>query len=289
MAFESERRPESARRVHVESASRGRPRGSLLGPSEPPPFEVINVSGKARLLLVCDHASRRIPAQLGDLGLDELALGRHIACDIGAGDVTRRLSEMLDAPAVLAGYSRLVVDCNRKLHDPTAFLAVSDGEYVPGNHGIDEDEKERRARECYHPYHAAISKQLVQFEKRGIVPAFVAIHSFTRIFNRQRRPWEIGVLWDSDPRIPVPLMEQLAARGIVVGDNEPYSGRAPADFTIDHHAEAGGLAHVSIEVRQDLIDHAEGIDRWSRILGEILGTILESEDLYCRWDGAVSR
>ena len=288
MAFESERRPETAPRVPVENPTRGRHPGSLLGPSEPPPFEVINVSGGARLLLVCDHASRRIPARLRDLGLDELALGRHIACDIGAGDVTRRLSEMLDAPAVLAGYSRLVVDCNRKLHDPTAFLAVSDGEYVPGNHGIDEDEKERRARACYHPYHGAIRNQLAEFENRGIVPAFVAIHSFTRIFNRQRRPWEVGVLWDSDPRIPVPLMADLAARGIVVGDNEPYSGRAPADFTIDHHAEANGLAHVSIEVRQDLIDHPEGVDRWSRILGEILGSILKSEDLYRRWDGAGS-
>ncbi len=289
MAFESERRPETVGRPPLENAPAGRPTGALLSPSEPPPYEVINTSGKARLLLVCDHASRRIPAQLRDLGLDELALGRHIACDIGAGDVTRRLSSMLDAPAVLAGYSRLVVDCNRKLHDPTAFLAISDGEFVPGNHGIDEAEKQRRANACYHPYHAAITDQLAAFDGRGIVPAFVAIHSFTRIFNRQRRPWEIGVLWDSDPRIPVPLMEQLADRGIVVGDNEPYSGRAPADFTIDHHAEGGGLAHVSIEVRQDLIDHPEGVDRWSRILGEILGDILQNEDLYRRWDGEGSR
>ena len=282
MAFETESRPETGSRQRMIQRSDSQSRPRLLGRDEPPPFEVINRSGRAKLLLVCDHASRRIPADLGDLGLDRLALGRHIACDIGAGDVTRLLSSTLDAPAVMAGYSRLVVDCNRKLQDPTAFLAFSDGEYVPGNHAIDEAEKQRRAEACYHPYHAAVAEQLAVFEERGVVPAFVAIHSFTRIFNRQRRPWQIGVLWDTDPRIPVPLMEKLAARGIVVGDNEPYSGRAPADFTIDHHAEDPGLPHVSIEIRQDLIDHPAGVERWAALLGEVLGEIFSDEGLYCR-------
>jgi predicted N-formylglutamate amidohydrolase len=282
MAFETETRPENGSGPRMIQEPGNPPRAGLLGPGEPPPFEVINRAGRGKLLLVCDHASRRIPTELGDLGLDSLALGRHIACDIGAGDVTRILSAALDAPAVLAGYSRLVVDCNRKLHDPTAFLAVSDGEYVPGNHGINDREKQRRADACYHPYHAAITDQLAVFERRAVVPAFVAIHSFTRVFNRQRRPWEIGVLWDTDPRIPVPLMEKLSARGIVVGDNEPYSGRAPADFTIDHHAEDPGLPHVSIEIRQDLIDHPEGVQHWASVLGDVLGEILADQGLYCR-------
>lgn len=261
----------------------------LLRPDEPPPFDLINDDGAARVLLVCDHASRLIPADLDNLGLDELALRRHIACDIGAGDVTRRLSRMLDAPALLANYSRLVIDCNRQLHDPTAFLAVSDGEFVPGNQALGQAEKERRAQSIFHPYHAGIRRRLQRFRDDGVVPALIAIHSFTPIYNRTSRPWQIGVLWDVDPRIPVPLMEKLGRiPGLVVGDNEPYSGRAPADYTIDHHAEPGGLPHVSIEIRQDLINTAEGADRWSRILGQPLAEILADDGLYSVLDSVAS-
>lgn len=255
----------------------------LIGPGEPGPFHVVNPQGRARLLLVCDHASKRIPAALDNLGLDELALGRHIACDIGAGEVTERLSQRLDAPAVLAGYSRLVVDCNRGLGDPTSILAVSDGEFIPGNQGLDEEQKAERARQFFHPYHDAIRRRLESFERRGIVPAFVAIHSFTPIFKNVRRPWQIGILWDTDPRIPVPLMQALRAQGINVGDNEPYSGKAPADHTVDHHAEGGGLPHVSIEIRQDLVDHPDGVARWARILGDALEAILADDTLYRRF------
>lgn len=258
----------------------------LLAADEPPPWQLINDDGASRTLLVCDHASRRIPRQLNDLGLDRLALRRHIACDIGAGEVTRRLSRMLDAPAILANYSRLVVDCNRRLNDPTAFLAVSDGEFVPGNHNLTVSEKKRRADAIFYPYHVGIHERLARFKASGITPAFIAIHSFTPIFNGTSRPWQIGVLWDTDSRIPVPLMERLGRiPGLVVGDNEPYSGRAPADYTIDHHAEPIGLPHVSIEIRQDLISTAEGAERWSLILGRALAEILEDDDLYTVLDG----
>jgi predicted N-formylglutamate amidohydrolase len=261
--------------------------GGLLAPDEPPAYETINDGGSARALLVCDHASRRIPRRLDNLGLDELALRRHIACDIGAVDVARRLSRLLDAPAILASYSRLVVDCNRHLSDPTSILAVSDGEFVPGNHDLSQEEKDDRAAAIFHPYHGAISQRLKRFTDAGIVPAFIAIHSFTPIFNRTSRPWQIGVLWDTDPRIPVPLMEKLSRiPGVVVGDNEPYSGKAPADYTVDHHAEPTGLPHVSIEVRQDLVSTPEGADRWSAILGGVLGEILADEQLYSILDSA---
>jgi predicted N-formylglutamate amidohydrolase len=268
---------EAARRVAADSNGR---QAALIGPGEPAPFRVLNPQGRARLLVVCDHASRLIPAALGNLGLDELALGRHIASDIGAGDVAERLSARLDAPAVLAGYSRLVVDCNRGLDDPTSILAVSDGEFIPGNQGLSEADKAARARQFFHPYHDAIRRRLESFERRGIVPAFVAVHSFTPIFKQVRRPWQIGILWDKDPRIPVPLIEMLRAEGIAVGDNEPYSGKAPADHTVDHHAEGGGLPHVSIEIRQDLVDHPEGVARWADILGSVLERILADEVLY---------
>ena len=263
--------------------------GPLLAPDEPPPWQLINDEGAARALLVCDHASRRIPRVLRDLGLDRLALRRHIACDIGAGEVTRRLSRMLDAPAILANYSRLVVDCNRRLNDPTAFLAVSDGEFVPGNHDLTTAAKRLRADTIFHPYHAGINERLARFRAAGITPAFIAIHSFTPIFNGTSRPWQIGVLWDTDPRIPVPLMEKLGCiPGLVVGDNEPYSGRAPADYTVDHHAEPAGLPHVSIEIRQDLIATPEGAERWSLILGRALAEILADDELYTVMDGVVA-
>jgi len=256
-------------------------RGGLLAPDEPPAFELINGTGSARVLLVCDHASRRIPRRLDNLGLDELALRRHIACDIGAVDVARRLSGLLDAPGILASYSRLVVDCNRHLSDPTSIPAVSDGEFVPGNHDLSQQDKELRAQTIFHPYHDAIGQRLERFVDAGTVPALIAIHSFTPIFNSMSRPWQIGILWDTDPRIPVPLMDKLRRiPGVVVGDNEPYSGKAPADYTIDHHAEPAGMPHVSIEVRQDLISTPEGADRWSAILGGVLAEILADDGLY---------
>jgi predicted N-formylglutamate amidohydrolase len=291
MAIGSGEQPhEKCRAVAAESGVSGAPAEEghvFFGTDEPGPFQLINDDGAARALLVCDHASRRIPRHLDNLGLDELALRRHIACDIGAGEVTRRLSRLLDAPALLANYSRLVVDCNRHLSDPTAFLAVSDGEFVPGNHALSARDKDIRARSIFRPYHAGIGDRLQRFLDQGVVPALIAIHSFTPIFNRTSRPWQIGVLWDTDPRIPVPLMEKLGRiPGLVVGDNEPYSGKAPADYTIDHHAEPGGLPHVSIEIRQDLISSSEGADRWARILGNVLADILADDGLYSVLDTA---
>lgn len=285
MPIGSGEQTQEIRRQIVLESSIGAPESAtadpLLGADEPGAFELINDRAAARVLLVCDHASRRIPASLNNLGLDELALRRHIACDIGAGDVTRRLSRMLDAPALLASYSRLVIDCNRHLDDPTCILAVSDGEFVPGNHDLSTEQKLARARSIFYPYHEGVDHRLRRFVDDGKIPALIAIHSFTPIFNRTSRPWQIGVLWDTDPRIPVPLMEKLRqVPGLVVGDNEPYSGRAPADYTIDHHAEPGGFPHVSIEIRQDLINTPEGADRWSNILGRALQEILAEDDLY---------
>lgn len=271
-----------AERVAAPEASPGavRRHSPLIGAGEPPPFRVLNPQGRARLLVVCDHASSLVPAALDNLGLDELALGRHIASDIGAGPVAERLAMRLDAQAVLAGYSRLVVDCNRSLDDPTSILAVSDGEFIPGNQGLNAAQKAERARQFFDPYHDAIRRRLESFARRGIVPAFVAIHSFTPIFKNVRRPWQIGILWDKDPRIPVPLIKALQDLGVTVGDNEPYSGKAPADHTVDHHAEGGGLPHVSIEIRQDLVDHPQGVSRWTGILADVLERILRDDDLY---------
>lgn len=252
---------------------------SLIGPGDPPPYTFFNEHGKARVLLACYHASHAFPSSMNRLGLDERALKRHIAIDLGAAEATRGLALHLDAPAILAGYSRLVVDLNRHLEDPTAFLAVSDGEFVPGNHGLTAEDKERRARCFFWPYHHAIARRLDEFRSRGIAPALIAIHSFTPFFDQENRPWQIGILWDKDPRIALPLMEALRVRGVCVGDNQPYSGRSPEDYTIDQHAEKTGLPHVSIEIRQDLL-LGDDADYWIELLGNAFAEVLADDSLY---------
>ena len=258
---------------------------SLIGPGDPPPYEIINAEGKARVLLVADHASNTIPVALNNLGLGPESLEQHIAYDIGSRKLIHHLSEHLDAPAVLAGYSRLVVDMNRGLEDPTSMPEISDGTKVPGNMNLSEEDKRLRAREFHTPYHKAVDKMLRRFREQGLAPAFIAIHSFTPEMAGFSRPWHAGILWDKDPRIPVPLMQKLRAHhdGFNIGDNEPYSGKHPADYTIDHHAEAAGIPHVSIEIRQDLVDTEAGAERWATILHDALREILEDPELYQVW------
>ena len=261
-------------------------RMALLGKNDPPAFELLNPDGGAKLILFCDHATNAIPQNLGSLGLHEDELELHIAIDIGAGDVTRRLSERFDAPAVLAGYSRLVVDTNRQLGDATAIPDKSDGILITRNIGIEPQEKDARIKECYMPYHDAIRHQLDRFKSVGIVPVFIAIHNFTPIMSEEQRPWEIGILWDKDSRLSAPLIRALSDDyGLHVGDNLPYSGRHPADFTVDYHAESAGLAHVGIEIRHDLISDPPGVDRISRLIGNCIEVVLADESLHHRIEG----
>ena len=258
----------------------------LIGPRDPPPYTLLNEGGSARVLLVADHASNAIPEAMCKLGLDDWTLGQHVAYDIGTGMLVTHLAKHLDAPAVVAGYSRLLVDLNRSLEDPTAFPAESDGILIPGNQDLRSEEKSLRVKSFYTPYRVAVDRMVHRFRDSDIVPAFISIHSFTPELAGVHRPWHVGLLWDNDPRIPVPLLERLCAHpdGFHVGDNQPYSGKHPADYTIDHHAEAAGLPHVSIEIRQDLVDSEEGAERWARILHESLREILADPHLYRVWE-----
>ena len=260
---------------------------SLIGPGDPPPFTIINPQGEGRVLLVCDHASNAIPGSLDNLGVDAAALQRHIAWDIGARKLTEHLSVHLDAPAILAGYSRLVVDLNRSLEDESVMPPISDETPIAGNQNMSEAHRQQRIHDFFLPYRRAIDSMLNGFRGRGVTPAFIAIHSFTPQMagGGASRPWQVGVLWDKDPRIPLPLITNLRARAenFMIGDNEPYSGKHPADYTIDHHAEAAGLPHVSIEVRQDLIDTEDGAERWASILHEALADVLADPELYRVW------
>jgi predicted N-formylglutamate amidohydrolase len=252
----------------------------LLGRDDPPPFVILHEHGAAPALVVCDHASRAFPRAMNRLGMPELPSWQHIAWDIGAGELARGLSHALDAPAVLAGYSRLVVDCNRRPDDPEAFRERSDGWEIPGNQSLSEFEKRVRLACFFDPYHEAIAAMLAGFRARDVVPLVVSVHTFTASIGGVDRPWNIGVLWDKDEANARRLIEDLGSvEGIVVGDNEPYSGKHPSDYTIDHHAEAAGLPHVCIEVRQDQLESPWGIERWVRLLSRMIGGLVRDPEL----------
>lgn len=248
---------------------------SLLTSSEPSPFYVVNPLAEAPILLVCDHASLRFPQALGDMGLDPFARRCHLAIDIGAGKLTEKIAKSLGVTAVIAQYSRLVVDCNRQLMDPGAFLEYGDGILVPGNRNLTQADKDARADAIYWPYHSAIEDQIARLRVLGPSPAFISIHSFTPVLNGVARAVQMGVLWDKDARLSDIFLEEFRAAGFLTGDNEPYSGRAPQDYTIDQHAEKIGLPHVGIEIRQDLIDDSAGVEEIAPIMHSIIESIPE--------------
>ena len=234
---------------------------SRLSADDPRPYSRIGpVSVHPHFVLVCDHASNAVPAHMERLGLDQAELDRHIGWDIGAAMVTRSLSALLDAPAYLSGYSRLLVDCNRPVGSPTAMPAVSDGTVVPANQSISAEEAAARTDAFFRPYHDAIAACLDRAIGFGAVPILVAVHSFTPVFEGFARPWEVGLLYEHDDRLVQPLKEALAALrpGLTIGDNEPYAIVGPSDYSIPVHGQGRGLPHIEIELRQDLIGTQEG-------------------------------
>ncbi|MEW5727439.1 MAG: N-formylglutamate amidohydrolase [Pseudomonadota bacterium] len=250
-------------------------------PSLPPAFERVEGAEDARVLIVCDHASHVIPERYGDLGVHSQSRLDHIAWDIGAGAVSRALAGRLGCPAVLAGVSRLVIDCNRQPGDPTSIPPVSAGIPVPGNQGVDDAEADFRAEKWFWPYHHEIGVTLSHLWRHGLAPAMVSVHSFTPVWNGGfRRPWHVGVLWNRDPRMAVPVLQRLRAHpDLVVGDNEPYSGRE-INYTLDTHAGAAGLPHVSFEIRQDLIGDVAGVEHWADLLADALTPVLAEPNLH---------
>lgn len=228
----------------------------------------------AGLLLVCDHASNAIPAEYADLGLPRQELSRHIAYDIGAADVTRRLAKALHAPAILSTASRLLIDLNRGLDDPTLVMRLSDGAVVPGNRLLTEAERTRRIERFYNPYHGAIAATLDRLIDAATPPILLSIHSFTPVWRGTPRPWHAAVLWDRDRRLAGHLLDHLRRdAALVIGDNEPYTGRLEGDC-MHQHGTRRGLAHAIVEIRQDLIAEAAGQEAWAERLGDIVRALL---------------
>jgi predicted N-formylglutamate amidohydrolase len=247
----------------------------LIGEGDPAPVRVLRPAGASQFFLTADHAGRAVPRRLGNLGLPESELGRHIAWDVGIAGVTETLAQALDATAVLQVYSRLVIDCNRQPAWASSIPAISELTAIPGNENIPPEEREARRREIFLPYHECIAELL---DRRAAPPgrttrrtALIAMHSFTPVFKGEPRNIEIGILYNRDARLANILLDLLRAEGgLVVGDNAPYAITDASDYTVPVHGEGRGLPHVEIEIRQDLIGDETGQAAWAARLARLL-------------------
>jgi predicted N-formylglutamate amidohydrolase len=238
------------------------------------PCERLSPDAEPRVLLVADHASNALPASYASLGLPEASFARHIAYDLGIADLVRQLAGALQAPAVLAGFSRLLIDPNRGEDDPSLVMRLSDGEIVPGNAMAGAAEIARRVAEFHRPYHVAIDAALDRALAARAQPLLISLHSFTPVWRGRARPWQCGILSSGDRATADQLLAALRAdRDLLVGDNEPYSGDLEGDC-MDRHGTRRGIAHGLIEIRQDLIATPAGRASWVRRLAAILAPLI---------------
>jgi predicted N-formylglutamate amidohydrolase len=243
----------------------------LLATDELPPVRVLRADGASDLFLTADHAGRDIPRRLARLGVPETELTRHIAWDIGIRGVTERLSAAFDATAVFQTYSRLVIDCNRDPDVASAIPEISEHTPVQGNIGLTEADKAARIAEIFTPYHDRITTLLDTRAAAGRRTVYIAMHSFTPTFKGENRAMEIGVLYNRDTRLAAILLDLLRAEGdLTVGDNAPYAVSDLTDYGVPRHAEPRGLAHVEVEIRQDLIADAAGETAWAERMARLL-------------------
>ena len=234
--------------------------------------EIINREGAANLVLICDHAANFIPDEYAGLGLGEDMLATHIAWDIGAEGVARRLSGLLDCPAILARHSRLVVDTNREIDDPTLILKVSDGVRIYGNENISEKEREKRIASYHTPFHRACDSVIEP--RLGKQPHIIGIHTFTRVFGGVRRDLQLAVMWNRDRRLADKFGAAFEGLGFSVGWNQPYSGK---DFfySMDRHGHDNGLLHTTLEVRQDLVNDEAGQEKFATLIAGVFRDLKE--------------
>jgi predicted N-formylglutamate amidohydrolase len=243
----------------------------LLDPDEPNPAVLDNETGSSIFFLTCDHGGRAFPRRLGRLGIAEAETFRHIAWDIGIAAVGQLLSARLDAALIVQSYSRLVIDCNRDPTVPSSIPEISENTEIPGNRALGATDRTARVAAIFQPYHDRIAGALDRRQAEGRASVLVALHSFTPVFKGVSRPWHVGVLYNRDPRLAHPLLRLLRAKGdLTVGDNEPYRVTDQTDYTVPVHGERRGLAHVEIEIRQDLIAEPSGQAAWAERLARLL-------------------
>ena len=249
------------------------------GPTDAP-ISLINADGASPIVLMCDHASAHIPAEYANLGLPDDVFNQHVAIDIGARHMTLEMSKQLDAVGVIANFSRLLIDPNRSPEQPGFVPVLSDGIEVPGNKNLSRDEISHRQRHYYEPFHDAIARQRDKVCAWGQTPIVIGVHSFTPIMQGAGRPWEIGLLWNRDPRLAMPLLDFLRRDPqLTVGDNQPYSGKI-LGHTMDEHGGRHGYANIVIEVRQDLVATEQTARAWGKRIAKGLAEITANTDLF---------
>jgi predicted N-formylglutamate amidohydrolase len=244
---------------------------ALLAADEPPAFLEISRHGVSPFVIVVDHASARIPRTLRDLGLPPAELKRHIAWDIGALAVARRMAVTLDAHLIAQNYSRLVIDCNRDPEVDSSIPSLSESTTIPGNVELSDEQKSVRRREIFDPYHQRIGELLDVRAAAGKPTILVAQHSMTDIYHGVRRDMHAAILYNRDRRIAGLMLERLRRDGALnIADNEPYFVSDATDYTVPRHGEARGLPHVEIEVRQDLVADEAGQAEWAERISRAL-------------------
>jgi predicted N-formylglutamate amidohydrolase len=247
---------------------------ALLAPDEGPAVEVREGGGP--LVIVCEHASNRLPRALGTLGLKPSDLDRHIAFDLGAAEVAGGIADLTEGSTVLQRYSRLAVDCNREPDLPDTVTPFSEDTEIPGNVGLSAEAKASRIRALWEPFHAAIDRLLDRRRAARRPTALVTMHSFTPVYRGAWRPWHVGIISTTERSLADAMLLLLRRDPhLVVGDNQPYSARDHVDYTIRRHGRDRGLPHVMIEVRNDLLQAAHDVAAWTERLAEVL---VESTD-----------
>jgi predicted N-formylglutamate amidohydrolase len=227
--------------------------------AEGEPVAVENPNGSSDVLLICEHASSRLPQRYGDLGLSEDALSSHIAWDPGALAVAQRMSEGLDAVLVYQRFSRLIYDCNRPPDSPAAMRDVSEIFRIPGNENLSDAERSRRTTALYMPFHGRIREEIASRRDRGRKTVLVTVHSFTPVYFGKERRTEIGILHDADSRLADQMLNIASGTAAFgVERNEPYGPADGVTHTLEVHALPAGLLNVMIEIRNDLVEDETG-------------------------------
>ena len=242
---------------------------ALLAPDEGPAVEVREGSGP--FVVVCEHASNRVPKSLGTLGLAPIDLERHIAWDPGAAELSTGIAMHTGGTTVFQRFSRLVIDCNRDPGDEDAIATFSEDTEVPGNVALSPEARQSRVAALWSPFHAALDLLLDRRRVARRTTGLITVHSFTPVYRGVTRPWHIGIISTAERHLADAMLAVLRRdKALVVGDNQPYSSKDRVDYTIRRHGRDRGLPHVMIEVRNDLLRAAKDIAAWAERLTEAL-------------------
>ncbi|MCP1445282.1 putative N-formylglutamate amidohydrolase [Pseudomonas sp. GGS8] len=241
-----------------------------LGLYTQPAYTLSREASEHPLILVCEHASRFIPAGLNDLGLSETAAREHIAWDIGALALAEGLAEALGATLLAANYSRLLIDLNRPRHASDSIALQSEIYQVPGNRDLDEATREYRRHCLFKPFHARLQTLIDARVEQNKPVRVVGIHSFTPIYYGQPRSLEVGVLYGQARKYAQQVIDGLSRHPLKVAGNQPYKVDPLSDMTVPVHGDARGLDSVLIEVRNDLLRTPEDVSRWTDYLAPLL-------------------